>query len=117
MTDQPYTQDERLAIEMFFAGDEAFFSTYRDSCRQQFQLDIAQGDQALMQADWATLKRVAHSIKGVLKSLGQPELAEQAANIEKNIEDNPQQDWATPWRQLCADIGSTFQFSLVDGQS
>lgn len=61
---------ERHAIEAYFAGDEALFTAYKASCLAQFSNDIAQADAAVQGKDAPALRRVAHSLKSVLLTLG-----------------------------------------------
>lgn len=61
---------ERHAIEAYFAGDEALFAAYKASCLAQFSHDIAQADAAVQSQDAPALRRVAHSLKSVLLTLG-----------------------------------------------
>lgn len=106
-----FTPEERQAIELYCAGDESFFVTFRASCRDQFRSDIQQGDRASAMQDMPTLRRVAHSIKGVLKSLGQPRVAEQAAAVERladaGLAELAMQSWSLLREGVAAAYGTT----------
>ena len=78
----PSSADERLAVARFFEGDQALFEAYRDSCRAQFPADVVQGDLACASADWPAMRRLAHSLKTVLGSLGGADLASGFAALE-----------------------------------
>lgn len=111
MSHPQFTPAEQQAIELYCAGDEVFFLSFRASCREQFRSDLQQGDRACAACDWATLRRVAHSMKGVLRSLGQPQLAEQAAVIERTARGGlvqlASQSWARLSQGLAAAYGTT----------
>ena len=71
------------AIDQYFAGDAELFQLYRDSCLLQLPYDIATGDQASEGGDLPALRRVAHSLKTVLLTLGAPQLSAQARDLEQ----------------------------------
>lgn len=70
------------AVHTHFGGDAELFDTYLASCRQQFPADCRTGDRALAAADWPALRRLAHSLKTVLLTLGEPAAGAQAATLE-----------------------------------
>ncbi|WP_287924505.1 response regulator [Diaphorobacter sp.] len=70
------------AVE-FFAGNRALYATYRTACVARFAQDVEQGDEALRTGDVQSLRRVAHSLKSVLRMLGHVALSAQAAAIEE----------------------------------
>jgi CheY-like chemotaxis protein len=74
--------DAQQAADQYFEGDMDFYQSYRSTCLEQFPHDIAQGDHACQVQDLATLRRVAHSLKSVLITLGYPRLSAQAASLE-----------------------------------
>ena len=78
----PSPAGEQAAVARFFEGDRALFEAYRDSCRAQFPADVAQGDLACASADWPAVRRLAHSLKTVLGSLGGADLATGFAALE-----------------------------------
>lgn len=59
------------AVQRHFAGDRALFLAYRASCIAQFEADVRAGDAALAQGDMPALRRLAHSLKSVLLTLGE----------------------------------------------
>ncbi len=69
-------------VALHFGGDRALFEAYRASCLQQFGVDCAQGDAAAAAADLPALRRLAHSLKTVLLTLGEPEASRHAAALE-----------------------------------
>lgn len=70
------------AIHRHFAGDRALFLAYRASCIAQFEADIRAGDAALAQADMPALRRLAHSLKSVLATLGEAHGSTVARQLE-----------------------------------
>lgn len=70
------------AIDQYFAGDSDLFGLYRDSCLLQLPQDIAAGNHACHNGDILALRRVVHSLKTVLLTLGAPHLSAQAQILE-----------------------------------
>ncbi|SDO18760.1 Hpt domain-containing protein [Rhodoferax sp. OV413] len=79
----PADLERTNAIDQYFAGDTELFQLYRGSCLLQLPHDIATGDQAVEDADLPALRRVAHSLKTVLLTLGAPQLSAQARDLEQ----------------------------------
>lgn len=79
----PADEAAEAAIQRHFAGDRALFLAYRASCVTQFQADVRAGDAALAQGDLAALRRLAHSLKSVLATLG----AGEAGGVARSLED------------------------------
>jgi len=69
-------------IDRNFAGDAGLFHAFRDIARQQFSVDVEAGERALLARDASALRRLAHSLKSVLDSLGESAAAEQARTLE-----------------------------------
>lgn len=70
------------AVATYFGGDRALFDAYRSSCLAQFADDVVQGDTAVRGRDAQGLRRVAHSLKSVLLTLGDAEASELARGTE-----------------------------------
>ena len=81
-TPQPGSGDD-AAVATFFAGDRALFEAYRARCLAQFENDVQAGDAAAASGDAATLQRLAHSLKTVLRMLGHDTLADEAGKVER----------------------------------
>ena len=97
---------EQATVERHFAGDRALFLAYRASCVAQFANDLRQGDDAFARADAPALRRLAHSLKSVLLTLGQPEASERARQLE---DASARADWeaARPlWQALRAQLAA-----------
>jgi DNA-binding response OmpR family regulator len=90
---------ESAAIDEFFAGDARLFRSYRDSCRQQFDADLRAGDAAVEAGDLQALRRLAHSLKTVLRMLGHPDLSARAAELEDTAAAS-RPEAATQWSAL-----------------
>lgn len=73
--------DAQLAAE-YFGGDVGLLRAYRAQCLLQFASDVNDGDRAAERADAPALRRLAHSVKSVLRMLGQPEAAAFARQLE-----------------------------------
>ena len=83
---------ERQAVQLNFAGDLALFTGYRAACRAQWPQDVVEGDAAVSTRDAPALRRLGHSLKTVLRLLGQPEIAQQAQALD---EASARADWPT----------------------
>ena len=104
--DASLSADERVAIDRHFGGDQTLFIAYRASCRAQFGADLRDGDAAVAAGDAAALRRLAHSLKSVLATLGHPGPGATARALEDAA---ATADWAsaTPlWQQLRAHLTS-----------
>ena len=104
---------EQATVERHFAGDRALFLAYRASCVAQFANDLRQGDDAFARADAPALRRLAHSLKSVLLTLGQPEASERARQLE---DAGARADWeaARPLWQACERSWQTEARSAAD---
>ncbi|MBZ8141400.1 response regulator, partial [Rubrivivax gelatinosus] len=71
------------AVAEFFAGDAVLYGAYRASCLPQFLRDVRQGDEALAAGDLGALRRLNHSLKSVLLTLGYVADSERAAAIDR----------------------------------
>lgn len=95
--DEPETA---RAIADYFDGNETLYRRFRASCLQQFHADLVEGDRALAASDAQALRRLAHSLKSVLLTLGHA----QPAALARMLEDSSQAaEWtvATPqWHEL-----------------
>jgi len=112
MTHDRFNAHERLAIDLYCGGDESFFAGYRDACRRQFKLDMAAADRALTEGDIKMFTRTVHSMKSVLKSLGMPQAAQAAVDIETEVGRSGLSVVRPAWAALCADIASAYGVSL-----
>ncbi len=100
MSSGPFTDDERQAIDLYCAGDATFFVAYRQSCLETMASDLATGAQAYETGDLVQLRRIVHSLKSVLKSIGQSALAELAAHAERVIVSEQGDAAARAWEDL-----------------
>ncbi len=82
MTEPALTPQETEAIATYFEGDRGLFLAFRQTCLDQFGHDVAQADQACAAADLEALRRVVHSLKSVLLTLGHADLADLAFQAE-----------------------------------
>ncbi len=76
-------RQQAQAVLRFFGGNHELFAAYRQSCLQQFADDLQQGDAAAARADLPALRRLAHSLKTVLLTLGDLPGSECAAEAER----------------------------------
>ncbi len=99
---------EREAVATYFEGDAEFYQVFRDSAVAQFPADLQQGDAAEAAGDPQGLRRAAHTLKGVLLTLGHSELSAFAKSIELAAQQSPWEDAVAGWRELRARMVSTF---------
>lgn len=78
------------AVDVFFGGDQVLFDSYRAACLAQLPSDLEQGQRLLAQRDAAALRRLAHSLKSVVRMLGLAQAADRAQALEQAC---LQQDW------------------------
>ncbi len=87
-------------VHAHFGGNAALYEAFRRSCLQQFAHDVRTGDTAAQALDAPALRRLAHSLKSVLLTLGHAEASDLAKQLEARAEAG---DWpqAQPlWLQL-----------------
>lgn len=74
---------QQQAIAEHFSGDAALFHAYLNSCGPVFGDDLLLGDAAWAQGDVAALRRLGHSLKSVLRSLGETDAADAAQALDR----------------------------------
>lgn len=88
------------ALERYFGNDRGLFLAYHASCVREFGRDVPTGDAAVAARDAQGLRRLAHSLKSVLATLGY----EEQAALSRQLEDaSAAKDWnrAVPlWQSL-----------------
>lgn len=94
---QPF---ELAAIEVCFDGDRDFYENFRATCIRQFTQDIREGDDACSRGDHAALRRVAHSLKSVLQTLGFADHAICAQAVERDAYQAPWEEAQAGWVEL-----------------
>jgi len=105
---EPPADPGSTAIAQHFGGNAALYQAFRAACLQQFAADLAAGDLACNQADAPALRRLAHSLKSVLLTLGHAEASVQASRLEDLAEHLRQaSDWPAAqaeWQGLRASV-------------
>jgi CheY-like chemotaxis protein len=96
-------------VQAYFDGDIELYEAYRDAVMAQLPTDINNGNEACTQADWKNLRLVAHSLKSVLTTLGQPDLAELAKGVENASHANDAGPATSGWRALSDRLQSLIQ--------
>lgn len=100
---------ENKAIETFFDGDRELFLTFRVSCVEQFDLDLAQGNAAIEEKNASVLRRLAHSLKGVLSTIGYDELSDMARAVENAAQQNQWETAVSQWKRFSIDLRKAFR--------
>lgn len=93
---------QAAAVGDFFAGDQALYDSFRQSCLRQFSADRRAGDAALQAADWAALRRQAHSLKSVLQTLGHGAESDIARQLETDAAQGRHDAARSGWLRLGA---------------
>jgi HPt (histidine-containing phosphotransfer) domain-containing protein len=99
------------AIEEFFDGDRSFYTVFLNSCIDQFAQDLAEADAACAQDDAATLRRVAHSLKSVLRTLGFAADSVLAKELEQAAQHSPWDQAQAQWFVLRQRMVKTFDLT------
>lgn len=99
---------QQEAVATYFDGDAEFYQVFRESAVTQFPVDLQQGDAAEASGDVQALRRAAHTLKGVLQTLGYAELSACAKRVELAAEQATWEDAVSGWRELRATMVSTF---------
>lgn len=88
------------AVARHFGGDRALYEAFSAACYAQFGVDLRQGDAALAASDLQALRRLAHSLKSVLQTLGHEEPGRVAAALETLAAEGDAQRTPAAWARL-----------------
>jgi chemotaxis protein histidine kinase CheA len=99
---------ENQAITTYFDGDRGLFLIFRESCVEQFDVDLAEGHAAIEDKDTPSLRRVAHSLKGVLRTIGYEELSDLAKAVENAAYQNQWELAVSQWQRFSQGLRKTF---------
>jgi len=102
---------ERAAVSEYFDGDHDFYRVFRASAVVQFPADLRAGDQAEAAGDAQALRRAAHTLKGVLLTLGYAELSAFAKTVEQGAQQQPWDEAVAGWRELRARMIAAFDLA------
>lgn len=90
------------AVARYFGGDRALYLQYRAMCAAQFEADLAEGAACTAAGDLPALRRLAHSLKSVLASLGDDAGSAVAAALERQAADDQGDAAPLGWARLAA---------------
>ena len=99
---------EQEAVALYFDGDAEFYRIFRASAAQQFPADLREGDEAAQAGDVQALHRAAHTLKGVLLTLGYADLSALAKTVEQAAQQAPWDEAVAGWRELSARLIAAF---------
>lgn len=88
------------AATVYFEGDLELFAQMRARAHAQFAKDAAAGDAALAAGDLQALRRVAHSLKTILRMLGHPQASHAARELESVLAAGSPARWPQLWTSL-----------------
>ncbi len=78
---------------------------------QQFPVDLREGDAAVQAGDVQALRRAAHTLKGVLLTLGHADLSAFAKTVEQAAQQAPLYEAVAGWRELSARLVAAFSLA------
>jgi CheY-like chemotaxis protein/HPt (histidine-containing phosphotransfer) domain-containing protein len=96
----PAPATRQQAIAEYFGGDANLYAAFSAQCAQQFAHDAAAGDRAMADGDLAALRRLAHSLKSVLLTLGHGSDSACAARLETCAANGQTDTSAVLWDSL-----------------
>ena len=105
-------EDRAEAIRLYFEGSPEIFEPYREACLAQFPEDLMQGSAASQRGDLQDLRRVTHSLKSVLQTLGYPGLSDVAKDCEALCQTGDLAQARDRWAMLAAQL----QWIVTAGQ-
>lgn len=105
------SEHEQEAVAVYFDGDAEFYRIFLASALQQFPVDLREGDAAVQAGDVQALRRAAHTLKGVLLTLGHADLSVFAKTVEQAAEQSPWDQAAAGWRELSARLVVAFDLA------
>ncbi|MBH9575469.1 Hpt domain-containing protein [Inhella proteolytica] len=73
---------EQAVADAYFRGNLVFFRRFRQDCLQQFVIDLAEGERSAQQEQLDGLMHLGHSLKTVLRLIGDEPLADWARQLE-----------------------------------
>lgn len=102
----PRRAAQAVAVEQYFAGNRALYDAFRASCLQQFAADRVHGDTALAAADAPALRRLGHSLKTVLQTLGHDGPSQLARQLEADAAEGRLDAAGQRWLALSAALAA-----------
>ncbi len=94
--------DVEAAVARYFGGHRGLYQSYAASCCAQFAHDAEQGEAAAAAQDLAALRRLTHSLKSVLLTLGLDHDAALARAVEHAAAAGQTDEAWSQWPQLQA---------------
>lgn len=95
---------DRLAIEAHFGNDTSMFASFRAGALAQLAADLAEGDRWRDGHDLAGLRRLGHSLKGVLLLLGHGAAADLARALEHHAAAGDAAASVPAWQALRGEV-------------
>lgn len=96
---------ERAAVQAYFEGDRALFELMKRSTLPRLEADRRSGDAAWARSDAAALRRLAHSLKSVMRLIGRPQAALLAQRLEMAAQHGTRDEVAEAWALLRPCLG------------
>jgi Hpt domain len=87
-------------VARHFGGDQALYDAFSAACHGQFTLDLRQGNSADTAGDLPALRRLAHSLKSVLQTLGHDDASRAAAALEALAAEGDRARAPAAWARL-----------------
>lgn len=100
---------EQVALQSLFDNDSDLYLAFRDACIEQFVHDFQLAAALLVaQQDRAAFSRLAHSLKGVLNTLGHTEISPLAHALQLEAERADWPELQRLWLELRARMVAAF---------
>ncbi len=100
MTHNGLPAHEQAAVATYFDGDSELYLAFRESSVAQFVRDVQQGDAACTTEDVSGLRRLVHSLKTVLLTLGYEADSVFARQLEDVVLEHPWPEAVAGWHTL-----------------
>lgn len=91
---------EQAAVATYFEGDSELYLVFREASVAQFVQDVQQGDAACTTEDASGLRRLVHSLKTVLLTLGYEADSQFARQLEDVVLEHPWPEAVAGWLEL-----------------
>jgi DNA-binding response OmpR family regulator len=92
------------AVATYFGGNRQLYESFLVQCREQWRRDAQLGDLALQHGDLQALRRLAHSLKTVLTTLGLAADGALARSLESAAAEGQAEAAGTLWPRLRAQL-------------
>ncbi|WP_374437073.1 Hpt domain-containing protein [Inhella sp.] len=101
---QPGSAQEQAVADAYFRGNTEFFRRFRQDCLTQFGHDLAEGERCAQAALLPGLMHLGHSLKTVLRLIGEEPLADCARQLELSARAQDSAASLLAWAELAGGL-------------